>query len=473
VAPGLNRVGVMLPYTGIQVVLFKKLDVPALIMTSGNKSGLPMVISNNAAFKELKGLADYFLLHDREIINRCDDSVVRIIENRTVFTRRSRGYIPDPIHIPMKKGYSLALGAELRNSAAITINGKAFLTQYLGDITSLESLEFQNNALKKLRDILNITCNPDVIACDLHPQYMTSQFGEKISQETGVTLIKSQHHHAHIASVAAENNIPIEEEIIGIALDGAGYGTDGLIWGGEVLKSSYSSFERKGHLEPIPMPGGDLCTFYPFRMLISSLSKTTSNEKIRDITKNHIDEALPYGKKELNLILNQSRKENVFSTTSSGRFLDSISALIGLCYYRSYEGEPAMKLEAIAAKGNPNSIKHNIEVKEINGKYILFTSNIINYLINNLNNFKKQDIAAFSQKYLSLGVFEIAKRSAIDEGIKKIGLSGGVFVNGYITKTIKKLLEKEGFIVLTNNIIPPGDGGTSLGQSLIGLNSVI
>jgi hydrogenase maturation protein HypF len=132
-----------------------------------------------------------------------------------------------------------------------------------------------------------------------------------------------------------------------------------------------------------------------------------------------------------------------------------------------------MKLEAMAAKGDPNSIKHNIEVKEINGKYNLFTSNIINYLINNLNNFKKQDIAAFSQKYLSLGVSEIAKRSAIDEGIKKIGLSGGVFVNGYITKTIKMLLEKEGFIVLTNNKIPPGDGGTSLGQSLIGLNSVI
>jgi hydrogenase maturation protein HypF len=473
VAPGLDRVGVMLPYTGIQAVLFKKLDVPALVMTSGNKSGLPMVISNKAAFKELKELTDYLLLHDREIINRCDDSVVRIIENRTVFTRRSRGYLPDPIHIPFKKGISLALGAELRNSAAITTNGKAFLTQYLGDITSLESLEFQKNALEKLRDILNITCNPDVVSCDLHPEYMTSQLGEDISQKTGVTLIKSQHHHAHIASVAAENKIPIEEEIIGIALDGAGYGTDGLIWGGEVLKSSYSDFERKGHLEVIPMPGGDLCTFYPYRMLISSLTKTLSNQKIRDITINHIDIALPYGQKELNLILNQSRKENIYLTSSSGRFLDSIAALIGLTYYRSYEGEPAMKLETIAAQGNPNIIEYNVEIKKINGKYVLSTSNIINYLINNLNNFKKQDIAAFSQKYLSLGVSEIAKRSAYEEGIKKIGLSGGVFVNEYITKTIQNLLKKDGFIVLTNNKIPPGDGGTSLGQSVIGLKSVM
>ena len=261
VAPGLDTVGVMLPYTGIQTMLFKRLNDPALVMTSGNRRGLPRTITNKAAFRELEGIADYFLLHNREIINRSDDSVLRVIRGKPAFTRRSRGYVPDPINIPISKGISIAFGAELRNAAAIGTNGKVFITQYLGDVTSLEGIESEKEAIQTIHDLLNITCNPNVMACDLHPDYMTSQMAEVMSQEMDVPLVRSRHHHAHITSVMAENGIK-EEKILGIALDGAGYGEDGQIWGGEMLKSTYSGYERVGQLEYNPMLGRDRCAYF-------------------------------------------------------------------------------------------------------------------------------------------------------------------------------------------------------------------
>lgn len=472
VAPGLDTVGVMLPYTGIQTMLFKRLDEPALVMTSGNRRGLPMSITNKAAFKELGGLADYFLLHNRDIINRSDDSVIRVIDGKPAFTRRSRGYVPDPINIPIQKGIAISLGAELRNAAAIATNGKVFMTQYLGDITSLEGLEFEKDAIQTMRDLLNITRNPDVMGCDLHPEYMTSQHGQVISQEMDIPLIKSQHHHAHITSVMAEHMIK-DEEVIGIALDGAGYGADGQIWGGEVLKSGYSGYERVGQLEYLPMPGGDLCAYHPYRMLIAGLSKVFSDDEIRDITKNHINHVLPHGEQELNVILQQSHSNSTLRTSSFGRVLDAVSGLLGLTYYRSYEGEPAMRLEAFATKGDYNKITYNPLINYNNGFYILNTSKMLKYILNNVNNHKKQDIASFSQKYLSEGMVKIADNVSNNTGINKIAISGGVFVNEFITSYITKELEKLGHTVLRNKYVPPGDGGSALGQAVMALHHVI
>jgi hydrogenase maturation protein HypF len=472
VAPGLKTVGVMLPYTGIQTMIFKHLNEPAIIMTSGNRKGLPIVIKNKDAFNELEGLADYFLMHDREIVNRSDDSVLRIINGNPAFIRRSRGYVPEAINSPINKGIATALGAELRNAAAIATDGKVYLTQYLGDVTSLEGLEFEQKAIQTLRDLLNITCNPDVIACDLHPEYLTSQYGEVISQETEVPLFKSQHHHAHITSVMAEHGI-LDCEIIGIALDGAGYGQDRQIWGGEVLKTTYIDYQRLGHLEYLPMPGGDLCAHYPYRMLIAGLTKSISDDEIRDITLNHINHALPHKHKELSLILKQSRYKNILKTSSFGRVLDSISSLIGLTYYRSYEGEPAMRLESLASKGDANKIDFSVEISYLDGKYILNTSNMLYYLINNIKNHNKEDIAAFSQKYLSDGLTEIALNAANDSGIETFALSGGVFVNDYITSYITNKIEKEGYSVIRNQLVPPGDGGIALGQAASALHYVI
>jgi hydrogenase maturation protein HypF len=472
VAPGLDRVGVMLPYSGIQSLLFKHLSEPALIMTSGNRPGLPMVITNEAAFRELGGFVDYFLLHNREIMNRCDDSVLRVIRDYPSFTRRSRGYVPDPIDIPFSNGTCVALGAELRNTAAIATKGKVFMTQYLGDITNLESLDYEKQALLKMRDMLNITRNPDVIACDLHPEYMTSQLSKVISQDIGVDVIRSQHHHAHAVSVMAENMVSPEEEMIGIVLDGAGYGKDMQIWGGEILKLTYSSFERVGQLEYVPMPGGDLCAYYPYRMLIASLTNVVTDDVIRDITKNHIEKALPHGQNELELILKQSIGSDVLKTSSAGRFLDAVASLLDLTQYRTYEGEPAMRLEALASHSVSNLDIEPI-ISFINGKYVLNTSNILYYYLINKNKYKYADIAHSAQKYLAEGVSNMAIMASEEMGIKSVVVSGGVLVNESISNIIHQILSSAGIKVFFNKKVPPGDGGTALGQCCVALSSVM
>jgi len=473
VAPGLSRVGVMLPYTGIQVMLFKRVGLPALIMTSANRSGMPMVITNDGALSELQGIADYFLIHNREIVNRCDDSLLRVNDTRLAFIRRSRGYVPDPVEIPIKKGVAFAVGTEQNNVAAVTLDGKCYQTQYLGDITNLESYEYEKKAIYAMRDLLKITRNPDVIACDQHPGYMTSQLAGVISQETGVQITKSQHHHAHIVSVCAENGLKPDEEVVGIALDGAGYGSDGAIWGGEVLISTYFDYKRAGHLEYLPMPGGDLCAYNPYRMLISALTNTLSDSEIRDITENHIEKALPNGLKELDLILKQARSKNVLKTSSSGRFLDSVASLVGLTYRRTYEGEPSMRLEAFAELGDVNSINIKPIIFEKNAEIQLNTSEVIKNITENIGKYRKQDIAAFIQKYLADGVSEIAMQIASCSNIYTIAISGGVLVNKYISSKIVNNLERQNLKVLINHKTASGDGGSALGQSSIALASVI
>ena len=472
VAPGLDRLGVMLPYTGIQTMLFNRLSEPALVMTSGNKPGLPMVSTNEAAFAELGGLADYFLLHNRDIVNRSDDSVLRVIEGRPVFTRRSRGYVPEPIDIPFRKGTCFAVGAELRNAAAVATKGKVFMTQYLGDITSLESLESEKQALGTMRDLLHITRNPDVIGCDMHPEYMTSQYAQVISQETGVEAVRSQHHHAHIVSVMAENMIPADEEVIGIALDGAGYGQDMQIWGGEILKSTYSGFERLGQLEYLPMPGGDQCAYYPYRMLVAGLTNTITDDIIRDITENHVEKALPQGKNELELILRQSRNKNVLRTSGAGRFLDAVASLLDLTYHRTYEGEPAMRLEAIATKSG-DSLHYEPDIVSLKGKYILKTSNILYKCVLAKKSYKYGDIAYSAQDYLARGISDMAIMISEATGIKKVAVSGGVLVNEQIAVTINQALSSAGLEVMFNVKVPPSDGGTALGQCCVALSSVM
>jgi len=473
VAPGLAHVGVMLPYTGIQVMLFKRLGTPALIMTSGNRPGMPMAITNKSAVAELRGIADYFLLHDRDIINRCDDSVLRINDGRRAFLRRSRGFVPDPVRIPIKNGVGFAVGTELSNAAAVSVNGKCYQTQYLGDITNLESLEYEESAIYSMRDLLKITCNPDVIGCDQHPGYMTSQLADMISQDTGAPIVKSQHHHAHIVSVCAEGGISPDKPVIGVALDGAGYGTDGAIWGGEVLISTYSNFDRVGYLENIPMPGGDLCAIYPYRFLVSALTKTILQDgEIRDITKNHVSKALRYGEDELEIVLKQARESSVIKTSSSGRFLDCVSALLGLSYVRTYEGEPAMRLEAKALYGDRAKIDIKPEIIQKNDKYELLTSDMLYFLFKNVKKYKKEDIAAFSQYYLAKGFSEIVNRVAEEQDISDTVLSGGVFANAAITKIILDELDS-GLNVLYPNLVPVGDGGSALGQLCIGLKGVM
>ncbi len=472
VAPGLDQIGVMLPYTGIHIMIFKNLQVPALLMTSGNVSGVPMSVDNDDAIKDLQGIADFFLLHNREIINRCDDSILRINGSKRTFIRRSRGYVPDPIEIPFK-GITFALGAEQSNVAAVTLNRNCFPTQYLGDITSLEALEYEKNAVRVICDLLKITSNPNVISCDLHPGYITSHLAKEMSQETGVEIVTSQHHHAHIVSVCAENKLKPDDPVVGIALDGAGFGPDGTIWGGEILVSTFKSYERKGSLEELPMPGGDLCAELPYRMLIAALTKTLNDDEIRDITSNHIELAFPKASTELDVILNQSRLPSILKTSSTGRFLDAISGLIGINYRKTYEGEPAMKLECVASRGKSDTIKFKNEIKTDKGKYYINTSKLISYLALNKGNFRKEDIAAFSQKYVVDCLSEITDNVAHNEGLHNIVLSGGVIANKYISTNLVKNLKKHNYNVFQGVKLPPGDGGIALGQACHALFDVI
>ncbi len=234
-----------------------------------------------------------------------------------------------------------------------------------------------------------------------------------------------------------------------------------------MLISTYSDYKRAGHLQNLPMPGGDLCAYSPYRMLISALTLTMSDDEIRDITKNHISKALINGQDEFEVVIHEAREKNVVKTSSSGRLLDSVASLIGLTYRRTYEGEPAMRLESIAELGNPNKIDFEPQIVSNKDVYQLNTDNMLNYLTIYHNKFKKQDIAAFIQKYLAIGVSEIASTVAEEEDIDKIALSGGVVVNQYIANTIINTLKKQGLKVFVNQKTPPGDGGSSLGQSCI------
>jgi len=271
----------------------------------------------------------------------------------------------------------------------------------------------------------------------------------------------------------AENRVPSDEEVLGIALDGAGYGQDMQIWGGEILKSTYSGFRRLGQLEYLPMPGGDQCAYYPYRMLTAGLTNAVTDDIIRDITENHAEEALFYGKKELELILKQSRNKDVLKTSGAGRFLDAVAALLDLTYKRTYEGEPAMKLEAIASEKSSTSMYYEPEIDVINGLYVLKTSNMLYNLLLDKKSHKYGDIAYSAQKYLAEGVSNIAIMASEATGLKRVAISGGVLANEQIALNINRSLSSASLKVMFNVKVPPGDGGTALGQCCVALSSVI
>ena len=469
IAPDLDTVGVMLPYTGIHLMLFRYTNEPALVMTSGNKPGLPMAITNEDAFKTLNGIADYFLLHDREIVNRCDDSVVRVLNNNVVtLIRRSRGYVPMQIKIPIlnNQQITLAFGAELRNTGAILHKDRCYLTQHIGDTTNIETIQYLDQALHHMKNLLQITSDPDVIACDLHPSYLTSRFAKEKANEKNIPLILVHHHHAHIASLMAENNISPDQSVIGIALDGIGYGPDGTFWGGEILQATYNTYTRLGSLKPQPMPGGDLCTYYPGRMLIAILSSIIAEQELSDIT-GHVLTGLPYGEKEFHIILQQIKKSKGNVTTSSGRFLDAVSAAMGLCYRRTYEGEPAMKLEATASKGESIKLDITPYIYNQNAKFLLDTSKLLYDIIMISRDHTLPDICATAQHTFATGMAEIAVQVAVKTGINTVGVSGGVAVNQQIIRDIQEYILNHNLNFIYHTKVPPGDGGISLGQSVI------
>ncbi|MDD5687290.1 MAG: carbamoyltransferase HypF [Elusimicrobia bacterium] len=466
VSPNNNSLGVMLPYAPLHYLLFNFQfpisNFSALVMTSGNKQDEPICKDNKEVLKELSGICDYFLLHNRDIFNRCDDSIVQIdCKGEQRIIRRSRGYVPNPIPLasPSFSGGLpdvLATGAELKNTFCLTRGSEAYISQYIGDLKDLKTYEFYKEAIENMKNLLKV--NPKVIACDLHLDYLSTQYAKDLqtmnsrprTPDLGPRTIFIQHHHAHIASVCAENNI--NEKIIGVAYDGTGYGTDNAIWGGEFLVVDGGTFERKYHLKYIKLPGGDAAANEIWRTGFSYLYSILGEKAVRF-----------YKNKKITVIKNMIDKNiNSPLTSSMGRLFDAVASIINLRQETTYEAQAAIELENLAVDGCKGPVKsYNYEIigDEIDVKKMIIE------IINDLK--KKKSKGEISFKFhntLAEIILDVCQKLRKETKINKVALSGGVFQNMTLLGKAIELLKNAGFSVFTNKEVPTNDGGISLGQ---------
>jgi len=454
IAPSLHNIGVMLPYTGLHFMLFDKVRESAFVMTSANPPNEPIVTENMEAIRKLRSDVDYFLFHNRFIAQRCDDSVVRRHRENTSLIRRSRGYAPEPIQLKWSsKNCVLGVGAELNATSCVLLKDKAFISQHIGDVENIETLQFLKSATKHVLRLIN--SQPVAIACDLHPKFTTTILAQDLGSELHLPVVGVQHHHAHAVALMAEHGI---NEIIAIVCDGYGYGSDGTAWGGEILHCNRAdNFKRLGHLEEQLLIGGDLATRYPLRMAAGILNKVADVEEWLLSHSAH----LPHGKEEVEIILQQLKKPSTPTTTSCGRVLDAVSAILGICYERTYEGEPAMKLESAAVKG-----RDLLKLEPIIKDNVLNTTALVHEIFNRRSAYAVGDLAFSAQSYLAEGLVQMAVSEAKRLGVDVVGFSGGVAYNEHITQTIRKVVEENGLRFVVHESVPPGDGGVSLGQAV-------
>ncbi|MBN2013578.1 MAG: carbamoyltransferase HypF [Candidatus Altiarchaeota archaeon] len=449
ISPGLHNIGVMLPYTALHHLLFGGIDEP-LVMTSANVHGEPMITGDEDIFKYKT--ADYYLLHNLEIINRCDDSVIKLVNGKSAFIRRSRGFVPVPIKVGLDKNV-LALGAEINNTFCLLRDGNAVLSQHIGNTQRAATLEFMENTIGRFLEMMPTRI--DLIACDLHPTFNTSRLAKELGREMGIPVVRVQHHHAHLASLLAEHHL---EGVVGICCDGVGYGEDGRPWGGEVISSKNGVFKRQGHLREQRMPGGDTAAYYPARMVAGILYGRLS---VGELVKTLEPLYFKHGSQEVQVVVKQLENDvNVQWTTSAGRVLDAVSALLGVCQYRSYEGEPAMKLEAAAIGGKEIDFPVKVEDNVLN------TTLIVERVLELRDSHPLKDIAFSAQRALAEGLALIAVDVAEKNTIDTIGVSGGVAYNNLIVRTIAEYVREKGFRFVQNESVPCGDGGISFGQAV-------
>ena len=456
IVPELHNVGVMLPYTALHYMLFDQVDDPAFVMTSANPANQPIVNDNNEALTTFGNIVDYFLFHNRKITQRCDDSVARVHKNSAVFIRRSRGYAPAPIRLKQKtKHATVGLGAELNNTSCIINGDKAFISQHIGDVENVETRAF---LIKATKHLIGLTQSKvDTIACDLHPKFTTTKLAKDLAEENDWQLVQIQHHYAHAVALMAEHDA---EEIISICCDGYGYGPNGEAWGGEILlcTKKQNGFKRLAHLQPQPLPGGDLATHYPLRMAAGILHKENHIEDWLNQNSDHF----PHGKQEVHIILQQLKKSlGVAETTSCGRVLDAVSAVLGICYERTYEGEPSMKLESLATKGHDL-----LRLQPIIKNNTLDTTQMLSTIFEKRQKLSKQDLAYSAHAYIAKGLAALATEKASQNDVKTVGFTGGVAYNEILTLMIRKLVEIQGLRFLAHETVPPGDGGLSFGQAV-------
>ena len=454
VAPKNRYFGAMLPYTPLHYLILSH-GFTALVMTSGNLSEEPIAIDNDDAFQRLSGIADYFLIHNRDIYLRSDDSIVKRSAHATRFIRRSRGYVPVPVFLKKTVPPILACGAELKNTVCLTQKNQAFLSQHIGDLENLSAHEFFTSTINHMKQILDIT--PEMVAYDLHPGYLSTRYAEGL---TGIKKVQVQHHHAHIVSCMAENLM--DGTVIGLSFDGTGYGTDGNIWGGEILVADLKTCRRAGHLAYIPMPGGDAAAKEPWRMAASYLYHTFGDAfwDLNLPVLKGIDE------KQIKVMVEMIQKQvNTPVTSSLGRLFDGIAAIIGIRNRVSFEGQAAMELEMLAEKRMTASYDYDWKSGDIHR--ILFQP-IIRGVANDMQ--KGVAPSEISGKFHStlVGLFsELCSTIGKETGLNRVVLSGGAFQNSLLLTGLIQTLTRNNFEVFTHTLVPPNDGGIALGQAMV------
>lgn len=462
-APGLSTLGIFLPYTGLHYMVLKNVRDKYAVMTSGNPTGQPMV-TNEDQLKFLSKIADFFLIHNRRIVNRVDDSVLRFTGDKIQFVRRARGYAPTWIETEVKFSRPvIAFGSDLHSVGAIALENKIIPTQYIGDVDEYECFKDLEKYIVRLCRYYRINPKDAVLVSDMHPLYRSSLLAERWSDTYGAELIKVQHHKSHMASVMLDNFHTIDEPAIAITIDGAGYGEDSAIWGGEIIVWTGEKAERRRHLEYQVMPGGDLATRYPARMLTSILSKVMSEEEIISLfERKGLIKYFTRGVEELHQCVISSKAGKGPLTSSTGRVLDSISVMLKLCKERTYEGEPAILLEDHAWKGRETEIVIPDPTDDEGG--IIPTTDLVYQLFCLSDSLKSHDVAYTAQLTIGKLLGEAARNEALTFGIDKIYVSGGAAVNEYIIRGIESSLNVSGLTLKMHRRLPANDGGISAGQ---------
>jgi len=475
IAPGLSSIGLMLPYTPLHYLLFHELlgkpqgtdwlqqQTPlALVMTSANPGGEPLVKDDAEARASLSGLADAFLTHDRDILHRCDDSVLKWQRNAPAFIRRARGYTPRRITLPFAGPSVLACGAWLKNTVCLTRGFEAFVSQHIGDLDHAGARQMLDETVAYLCDILDV--QPQAVAHDLHPDFYSTQFAQTYAAQRNLPLIAVQHHHAHIAAICAEHHVT--EPVLGLALDGVGLGTDGGAWGGELLRVEGVNCERLGHLAPLSMPGGDRAAREPWRMAAAVLFDLHRGEEIA-----HRFPAQPATVTVHEML---QKKLNCVTTTSMGRLFDAAAGLLKVSEIQSHEGQAAMLLEGLAERhGRVESLQAGYTLTPFplmgeGGAVLDFRP-----LLAELANCKNAAYgAALFHATLAEGLSAWVQRAATQSNIKQVALGGGCFLNNVLSQVLADNLSAHGLRVLTAQQVPPNDGGIALGQAWLALQNI-
>ena len=469
ISPGLDTVGVMLPYSPLHHLLFHFSEEPALVMTSANPTGLPMYIHPDTIMSKLEGVADYFLIHNRRIHQRADDSVIKPVSSEyAVLIRRARGYVPDPIRLERPYGSStiVAVGPEEKTTSAVLKSGRIYITQHIGDTDRLENINFLSDALNHMVHLLAVD-QIDAVACDLHPEFLTTEFAERLSSDKEIPLFRVQHHHAHLAALMVDHQLSSNTRITCITADGFGYGDNGNAWGGEILMGSFEECVKVGGLEQTVYAGGDLSAKYAVRPFVGLLGRELSTREMLDVVEGSlIAPGIRTTDESLSLLVEATkRKVNVVQSSSAGRYLDAVAIALGVCSENTYDGECPMKLESVA---HETKIRLEPRFNTSNrGTFLDIAESLMQLLELKKNGAKSVELAYAAQWYLGDSLAKMACDVAHSEGLDHVGFSGGVALNRIITKAIINHVTNEHLTPLIHRHIPPGDGGISSGQAVV------